>query len=142
MEVKTTSPVQTKKLAADFAKSLQGGDVVALYGNLGAGKTVFVQGLARGLNLKRKITSPTFIFMRTYPLKIKGKDIEFYHLDLYRGSNQGDFEALGLDEIFSPNSIVVLEWAERIRDYLPKKRIDIEIESINEKTRKIKIKRH
>lgn len=142
MEIKTKSPIETKKVAEQFSKELFGGEIIALYGNLGAGKTVFVQGIAKGLKIKRNITSPTFVFMRTYPVKIKGRDLNFYHLDLYRGNNTADFEALGLGEIFTDDSIVVLEWAERLKNKLPKKRIDIEISVVNEKTRKIKIKRN
>lgn len=142
MEVKTNSPKETQKVAQKLAKGLIPGDVVALYGNLGSGKTVFVQGLAKGLNIKRNITSPTFVFMRSYPFAHKRNQATFYHLDLYRGEDKSDFRSLGLDEIFSPDSIVVLEWAEKIKNSLPKKRIDVTIENINEKTRKIKIKRH
>lgn len=142
MEVKTNSALQTQKVAKDFAKSLQNGDIIALYGDLGSGKTVFVQGLAKGLGIKRKIVSPTFVFMRSYPFKQKRKDLTFYHIDLYRGENKQDFESLGLGEIFSEDSIVVLEWADRIKNDLPKKRIDVLIENVDDRTRKINIRRN
>lgn len=142
MEAKTTSPKETQKLAQQLAKDLHPGDVIALYGNLGAGKTVFVQGLAKGLKIKRNITSPTFVFMRSYPFVYKKNSAVFYHLDLYRGEDKTDFKSLGLQEIFTGDSIVVLEWAEKIKSSLPKKRIDVVIENLNEKTRRIKIKRH
>lgn len=141
MEIKTASPKETQKVAKDLAKTLTGGDVVALFGDLGAGKTTFVQGLAQGLGIKRKITSPTFVFMRSYPFFKKGKEMTFYHIDLYRGEEKADFAALGLDEIFSPDSIVVLEWAERLENFLPKARINVKIETVDTKTRRINVKR-
>jgi tRNA threonylcarbamoyladenosine biosynthesis protein TsaE len=141
MEVKTSSPKETQKIAKALAKTLTGGEVIALFGDLGAGKTTFVQGLAKGLGIKRNITSPTYVFMRTYPFAKKGKEMTFYHIDLYRGEEKADFAALGLDEIFSPDSIVVLEWAERLENFLPKERINVKIETVDIKTRRINVKR-
>ena len=141
MEVKTNTPFATQKIAQDLAKNLKGGEVIALFGDLGAGKTVFVQGLARGLGIKRRIISPSFVFMRTYPIILGQKSLTFYHLDLYKGESMADLASLGLDEIFSPESVVVLEWADRIKKELPKKRINVFFETIDEKTRRISIKR-
>ncbi len=141
MEIKTNSPKESRKIAEEFAKTLNAGDVIALYGDLGAGKTIFTQGLARGLKIKRKVTSPTFVFMRSYSFTKNKQVLTFYHLDLYRGEENSDFRSLGLEEIFAQDSIVVLEWADKIKQSLPKKRIDITIEKINDKTRKIKIRR-
>ena len=141
MEAKSSSPKETQKIAQNLARILKGGETIALFGDLGAGKTIFVQGLAKGLGLKHKITSPTFVFMRAYPLILKGQKLTFYHLDLYRGQNYKDFQSLGLQEIFTKDAIVVLEWADRIKEILPQKRIDVTMEYINEKTRKIKIDR-
>lgn len=141
MEVKTNTPRESQKVAEKFAKTLEAGDVIALYGDLGAGKTIFAQGIAKGLKIKRKITSPTFVFMRSYSFTKNKQPLTFYHLDLYRGEENSDFKALGLEEIFSQDSIVVLEWAEKIKKSLPKKRIDITIESLNDKTRRIRIRR-
>ncbi len=139
MQIKSKSPKETQKLGQELAKKLIGGEVIALFGDLGSGKTIFVQGLAKGLGIKRKVTSPTFVFMRQYPFSIKKFPMTFYHLDLYRGQNDQDFEALGLEEIFAPDTIVVLEWAEKIKKELPKKRIEIKIEKVNDKTRRISI---
>lgn len=139
--VKSSAPKETQKIAQKLAKILKGGETIALFGDLGTGKTIFVQGLAKGLGLKRKITSPTFVFMRSYPLILKGQKLTFYHLDLYRGQNYKDFKSLGLQEIFTKDAIVVLEWADRIKEILPKQRINITFKYLNEKAREIKIDR-
>ena len=138
MEIKTTSEEKTIKIAKDLAKSLKKGDVVALYGKLGAGKTVFSKGIAKGLGIKKRIISPTFTIVRSYNFK-GGR---FYHLDLYRGKSEKDFENIGLSEIMSSDSIIIIEWADKVRKVLPKKRIDIKIKLVDEKTRLIKITRN
>lgn len=138
MEIKTSSPQETLKAAAKFAKSLGAGDIVALYGDLGAGKTVFVKGLVKGLGIKAKVTSPTFVFLKIY----HGKNITVNHVDLYRGDSINDIKDLGIDEIMDRSSITIIEWAQRLQGKLPKKRIDITFEKVNEKTRRINVQRH
>lgn len=142
MEIKSNSPKETQKIAQKFAKEILPGDIIALYGDLGSGKTIFAQGLAKGLKIKRKITSPTFVFMRSYPFKFKKQDLTFYHLDLYRGEQEKDFARLGLEEVFQEDSVTILEWAQNIKNSLPKKRIDVIIEKIDDTKRRIKIKRN
>lgn len=137
MEITTKSPEQTQKVAKDFAKNLKLGDIVLLYGDLGSGKTQFVKGLAKGLGIKQRVTSPTFVFLKIY--NANGKTIN--HIDLYRSENISDLREIGLDEIFESSEITVIEWADKLEDNLPKKRIDIYIEPVDEKTRKIKIDR-
>lgn len=137
MEIISKSPKQTEEIGADFAKTLKPGDIIALYGDLGAGKTVFVKGIAQGLGIKKTITSPTFTLIKSY----KTDSIIFHHIDLYRGENIKDLEALGFAEVFSPEAIVVLEWADRIKNSLTKKKIDVSIQTVNESTRKIIIKK-
>ena len=130
----TNSPKKTQDIACRFAKILEKGDVVCLYGDLGSGKTTFVQGLANGLGMKNRIISPTFVIIRSYELKIG----IFYHLDLYRTENEKDFQSLGLDEILNnKKNIVVVEWAEKLNKSLPKKRIDIELSYEKDDVRKI-----
>ena len=133
---------ETQNLGKKLAKTLKGGGLVALYGNLGSGKTTFVQGLALGLGIKRRIISPTFIIIRTYDLRPKTKDQgrkAFYHIDLYRTETTADIRGLGIDEIIgNSNNIVAVEWAERMKDFLPKERIDIYFEYLDENRRKIK----
>lgn len=140
MEVKSISAQNTQYLGQELGKSLKGGEVIALYGDLGSGKTVFTQGIAKGLGIKKRVVSPTFVFMRSYPLKKSGQNLVFYHLDLFRGQNEQDFSSLGLSEIFSQDSIVVLEWAEKISKILPKVRIDVTFVNVDENTRRITIK--
>ncbi len=135
------SAYQTQKLGETLGKSLKAGDIVALYGDLGAGKTIFVKGIAKGLGIKKRILSPTFVFIRSYPLTVNREPLTFYHVDLYRGQSFEDFEALGLEELFSQNNIVVLEWAGKIAKMLPQKRIDINFKKEDEKTRRIEIDR-
>lgn len=139
----------TQKLGHDFARSLladaQGEtlNVIALYGDLGSGKTTFVQGLAKGLGIEEKIISPTFIIVRCYRIKNHESGImNFYHIDLYRVESEKDIEGLGLEEILQDSqSIIVIEWAEKLKNLLPKKRIDIKFSydppAGGEKTRKI-----
>ena len=126
---------ETQDLGKEFAKTLKGGETVALYGNLGGGKTTFTQGLALGLGIKKRIISPTFIIIRTYALRPK----TFYHIDLYRIETADDIRGLGIDEIINnSNNIVVVEWAEKMKNFLPKERIDIYFEYLDENKRKIK----
>lgn len=125
----------TQKIAQDYAKTLKGGSVVCLYGDLGAGKTTFVQGLAKGLGIKGRIISPTFIIVRKYNLE---DNKTFYHLDLYRIEREQDLEGLGMEEILSDkNAIVVIEWAERLGSRLPQDRIDIYFENLDDNERQI-----
>ena len=102
----------------------KGAMILALYGELGSGKTTFTQGFARGLGLPDRILSPTFIVMREYSLSA-GAFKRLYHIDLYRMENSGQMADLGFGEIFSnPANIIVIEWAERL-EKLPRERTDI-----------------
>lgn len=98
--------------------------ICCLYGELGAGKTVFTQGFAKGLGLLSRLVSPTFIIIRRYDLENYAQ--YFYHVDLYRLQKMEDIESLGLNEIFGDkDAIIVIEWADRLGIHLPKSRIDI-----------------
>lgn len=124
----SNSENETINIAANLAKSIRGG-VVALTGELGAGKTVFAKGFAKGLGIKERIISPTFILIRSH--KVPNSPKIFYHIDLYRLEHIRDLKTLGLDEVLSnPNNIVLIEWAEKARSLLPKnaKKISIEKE--------------
>lgn len=145
MEIFTKNSAETQKLgeklAADFLKGLFKSNLIALYGNLGGGKTTFVQGFAKGLGLKERILSPTFVLMREYQVgDVKKRAHRLCHVDLYRIDNERDVEGLGLTEIWSePNNLLIIEWPEKIEKILPKERINIYFEYLTENERKIKI---
>ncbi len=135
MEVITKSAYETKELGKKLAASLKGGEILALSGELGSGKTTFVQGFAEGLGVKARIISPTFILMRKY-----GKN--FYHIDLYRLQEniENEVKNLGIEDVWSnPRNIVVIEWAEKIRNLIPKSAIWIKFENLGENERKLTI---
>ena len=116
---------ETKKIAESFAKKTKG-NIFALSGELGAGKTIFVQGFAKGLRIKEKIISPTFVLIRQHPIPTTTKIL--YHIDLYRLEDVSDLKNIGLEEILSdPNNIVLIEWAEKIESMLLKNTIKINI---------------
>lgn len=113
---------ETKRIAENFAKITKN-NIFVLSGELGAGKTTFVQGFAKGLGIKEKIISPTFILIKQHQIP-NAKNV-FYHIDLYRLAN---FSQLGFAEILSnPNNIVLIEWGEKIANILPKHTIKINI---------------
>ena len=117
----------TKLLAYDFVRELKSGNVVALYGELGAGKTAFVQFVGEALGIKKRIISPTFILMRSYDISDK-RFSKLIHLDLYRTNSADELESIDLQEIMADkNNLVFIEWAEKAKDVLPSRRINIRI---------------
>ena len=133
----TKSSVETQKLGEKIAKQVLKKDfnnVIGLKGGLGGGKTTFMQGFAKGLGIKEKILSPTFVLMK----KFKIKDKYVYHIDCYRIDNAKDLLDLGFKEIISdPKNIVVVEWADKIKEIMPKDSFWIDFEFINKNSRKI-----
>lgn len=133
----SSSENETKKIAADLAKNSKA-HIFALTGELGAGKTVFVQGFAKALGIKEKIISPTFILIRQHQIPTTMKVL--YHIDLYRLENIKNLHHLGLEELWSnPGSIVIIEWAEKIKKQLPKNTTWISISIVKNNVRKITI---
>lgn len=130
MKYLSKTPKQTMKIGEEFAKTLTGGDVVLLHGDLGAGKTAFTKGIAKGLNIQKEITSPTYAYMNDY-------DGVLYHYDCYRLSSGEDAEALGLTDYFYGDGVCVIEWSENIKSVLPKRYKSVTINKIDEKTREI-----
>ena len=127
----TDNAEQTSALGEQFAKSLKKGAVVLLKGEMGAGKTVFVKGVARALGITERITSPTYAYMNDY-------DGVLYHYDCYRLSSGEDAEGLGLTDYFYADGICIIEWSENIEDVLPQNCIEVKIEKICENKRRAK----
>ena len=140
------SAEETKKFAKEFAEKLKAGAILALYGDLGTGKTTFIQGLAAGLGYTSKVFSPTFIFVRPYKISNRRsgignhkKDIKIlYHIDLYRLRKAEDLKNIGLEEFLNEKGAVsAIEWPEKIEKALPANTIKIKLETIGEEKRKI-----
>jgi tRNA threonylcarbamoyladenosine biosynthesis protein TsaE len=116
--------------------------VLCLRGELGSGKTTFLQGLGKILGVKEKIQSPTFIIMSRFPLK-NFSFKNFFHFDCYRLEDSEEIIKLGFKEIIAdPKNIVAIEWPQMIEKFLPQKRIEITLEALEEDKRKIEIKEH
>jgi tRNA threonylcarbamoyladenosine biosynthesis protein TsaE len=153
MEILTKSAEETKnfgakianKLATGYRPPVAGAYVIALSGELGSGKTTFTQGFAKALGLSSRIISPTFIIMRSYYLSINHYPLSishFYHIDLYRLGDdiKNEFENLGVFDILdNPANIVLIEWAEKAKQFLPKGTIWIKFKQMGESERKIKL---
>ncbi|MBI4098095.1 MAG: tRNA (adenosine(37)-N6)-threonylcarbamoyltransferase complex ATPase subunit type 1 TsaE [Candidatus Levybacteria bacterium] len=135
----TNSSSETKNLGSKFAKALKSGDVVLLYGTLGGGKTTFVQGIARGLGIKDRILSPTFVLIRTHLVK-NDQIKKMNHVDLYRTNKQTDIVGLGLKEIVNEEAqVTIIEWADRLSDFKPQKGYEVYFKHLNKRQREIRI---
>lgn len=139
----TKSPAQTKKLAERLAKSILQEEkrkksfVIGLEGELGGGKTTFLQGFAKGLGIKERVLSPTFILMRRFSLK---GGLNFYHLDCYRIAKPEEILDLGFrDIVLGSQNILAVEWADKIKKILPKNTLRIKIRVVSEKKREISV---
>ena len=121
---------QTEQFATEYAKTLKPYDVVLLDGDMGAGKTVFAKGVARGLGIKEEVTSPTYAYMNDY-------DGRLFHYDCYRIESVEQAERLGLADYFDMGGICLIEWAQNIAPLLPAGCKRVRITKINENEREI-----
>lgn len=131
------SPEATRDFGVAFAGELRGGDVLLLKGDLGAGKTCLVAGIAQGLGCPGDTGSPTFTLINEY----RGGRMVLYHVDLYRLQQQDEIEGLGLDEYFDGNGVCAVEWSERLGALTPAGAMEIVLERTAEHARRISVLR-
>lgn len=112
--IATFSPEDTFNEGKKFASRLSGGEVIALVGELGAGKTVFTKGLCEGLNVKNPVISPTFTIANEYDA-----DFKIYHFDAYRLSGSEEAAAIGIEDYMMGNAVCIIEWAEKVKEVIP-----------------------
>jgi len=135
MKIITNSASETKNFAFCFVSKLKKGDIICFKADLGGGKTTFIQGLAKGLKIKKDVASPTFVFLNIY----KGPVFPLYHFDLYRVKNTADIRNFGYDEFFYGDGISAVEWSEKLKELTPKKYIEVKIKMLGGDKREIEI---
>jgi tRNA threonylcarbamoyladenosine biosynthesis protein TsaE len=134
MKVVSRSAQETQALGARLGLRLGSGDVVACIGPLGAGKTCFLQGLARGLGVTTDVTSPTFVLVNQY----RGR-LPVYHVDAYRTGSLTELVDLGLEEMLHGEGVTVVEWADKLLPLLPSRTITVTIEGLGDEPRQIEL---
>lgn len=138
-ETITRSPEETIALGRELARELAPPQLVVLTGDLGAGKTTLIKGIAEGFGAAKQedVTSPTFTLIHEY----RGKGADVFHIDLYRVDTPRELETLGLDDLFSERSVVLIEWGEKFARFERERTAEIRIERVGESERKIRFSR-
>ena len=132
MRFLTDSPEQTEEVGSIFAKGLKPGDIVAFYGNLGAGKTAFTRGMAKGLGITEPVTSPTYTIVNEY---LSGR-MPLFHFDMYRLSSSEELFDIGWEDYLARNGVCAVEWSENVEDAL-EGAIRVKISTLGETSREI-----
>ena len=136
-EITTNSPEETIALGRKVGEQLKGGEILAIVGNLGAGKTHLIKGIATGAGAEdySKVNSPTFVMVNEYSGRL-----EIYHIDAYRVESTSEFEMLGFDDFCHPGSVVLIEWADKVAEVLEgTNSIRIELEHVDQSSRSIRL---
>ena len=136
MEYTTCSPEETERLGAALAARLQPGDVIAYYGGLGAGKTALTRGIAAGLGIPDRVTSPTFAIVNEY----EGGRLPLFHFDMYRLNSADDLFDIGWEDYLSRGGVCAVEWSENVMDALPEDTVWVRIAREGDTGRSITIK--
>lgn len=134
IDLLSRAPDETRKSAAALAELLVPGDVVSLAGELGAGKTAFVQGAARAMGVQEPVVSPTFVLVREY----RG-EVPIYHVDVYRLDRLQEVHDLGFEDFLDPGGVVFVEWGDAIEALLPDSHLRVELTSDDDETRHLRI---
>ena len=134
-KITTHNEYETIELAQNFESEKFPNMIICLNGELGSGKTMFTKGIANALGIKENITSPTFTIIKEYQ-----GELPLYHMDVYR--LDGNIESIGIEEYFTKGGVVVIEWADTIKDYLPKERLDIKFSVTAENKRVLTLVPH
>ena len=130
--VVTHTESETERFGEKFGRTLEPGDVAAITGELGSGKTCLIRGICRGLGVKERVSSPTFILVHEY----RGR-VPVYHTDMYRIRKIEDLKELGISDITSGDGVVLIEWADRVPGIVPENAVSIHMSIIDENTRKL-----
>ena len=132
LEINTHSVEETEQAGLALAKTLTAGSVVALYGDLGAGKTAFVRGMAKGLNSPSRVTSPTFTIVNEY-----SGSLELFHFDMYRLASSDELFDIGWEDYLARGGVCVVEWSENVSDAFDGTEIRVTIDKLSDTDRKI-----
>lgn len=132
MEIYTNTAAETEAVGEQLAKGLTPGSIVALFGDLGAGKTAFVRGLARGLESKNRVTSPTFTIVNEYSGRL-----ELFHFDMYRLGSAEELFDIGWEDYLARGGVCVVEWSENVEPAFDGSELRVTIEKISDSARKI-----
>lgn len=136
----TKDAQSTIEAGIKFAQKLHGGEVLALNGDLGSGKTTFMKGLAEGLKVSETITSPTFVLLKEYAMRSQddGQSGMMVHIDAYRVESLEDIKSVGIEDYLGRDDVIMaIEWADKIKEILPAKTIQLNFSTIDENTREI-----
>jgi tRNA threonylcarbamoyladenosine biosynthesis protein TsaE len=133
--VDSRSPSETRRLGERLGRALGAGDVVALVGGLGAGKTALVQGVARGLGVVERVVSPSFTIINEHAGRLP-----LFHADFYRLQSADELAHIGFDDYFARGGVVVVEWADRFPEALPADRLEVRIEITGTRTRRLHLR--
>ena len=134
------SHAETQAFGTQLAAQLQPGELLAFYGDLGAGKTCMIQGICQALEVKDLVTSPTFIIINEYQGKLAGLTVPIYHFDFYRLNSAAELEDLGAEEYFYSKGICLVEWPDRAADLLPAKHGEVRLEYVRADQRRITLR--